>query len=45
LVLEEFYKTISYTAVSSKTGEGFQDLLSLCKKISEDYMNEKEKSS
>lgn len=45
LVLEEFYKTINYTAVSSKTGEGFQDLLNLCKKILEDYMNEKEKSA
>jgi translation initiation factor IF-2 len=44
-VLEEFYKTIKYTAVSSKTGEGFQELLNLCKTISEDYLNEKEKSA
>jgi hypothetical protein len=44
-VLEEFYKTINYTAVSSKTGDGFQSLLSLCKKILEDYLNEREKSA
>jgi hypothetical protein len=45
LVLEEFYKTIKYTAVSSKTGEGFENLLKMCKEMALDYMNEKEKSS
>jgi hypothetical protein len=45
LVLEEFYKTIKYTAVSSKTGEGFDKLLDLCQQILVDYNSEKDKSA
>jgi hypothetical protein len=45
LVLEEFYKTIKYVAVSSKTGEGFNDLLDKCQEILADYTQEKEKST
>ena len=45
LVLEEFYKTIKYVAVSSKTGEGFDELLDKCKEMMENYTKEKENSS
>lgn len=45
LILEEFYKTIKYVAVSSKTGEGFDELLVKCREIMENYQKEKEESS
>lgn len=45
LILEEFYKTIKYVAVSSKTGEGFDELLVKCGEIMENYQKEKEESS
>jgi hypothetical protein len=45
LVLEEFYKNIKYVSVSSKSGEGFEDLLKKVQETVVDYLNEKEKSS
>lgn len=45
LILEEFYKTIKYVAVSSKTGDGFDELLMKCREIMENYQKEKEDSS
>jgi hypothetical protein len=45
LVLEEFYKNIKYVAVSSKTGDGFDSLISKCKDMLNEYLAEKENSS
>lgn len=45
LTLEEFYKTIKFVAVSSKTGDGFDDLLSCVDKIADNYNEEKFSSS
>ena len=45
LILEEFYKTIKYVALSSKTGDGFDELLMKCREIMENYQKEKEDSS
>ena len=45
LVLEEFYNTIKYVAVSSKTGDGFEELLEKCDEIVKNYMEEKEENS
>ena len=33
LVLEEFYKTIEYSSVSSKTGSGFKELIEKIEKM------------
>lgn len=41
LTLEEFYKTIKFVAVSSKNGDGFEELLSCIDKIIENYNEEK----
>jgi GTPase SAR1 family protein len=43
LTLEEFYKTIDYVSVSSKTGDGFDDLFSVLFKLESNYSQEKEK--
>ena len=40
LLLEEFYKTIKYVSVSSKTGEGFDELLMKCDEIRKKYEEE-----
>jgi translation initiation factor IF-2 len=40
LVLNEFYKTINYVAVSSKTGEGFDELLEKCDNLLKNYNDE-----
>ena len=40
LLLEEFYKTIKYVSVSSKTGEGFGELLTKCEEIRKKYEEE-----
>ena len=40
LLLEEFYKTIKYVSVSSKTGEGFDELLTKCEEIRKKYEEE-----
>ena len=40
LLLAEFYKTIKYVSVSSKTGEGFDELLSKCEEIRKKYEEE-----
>jgi hypothetical protein len=45
LVLEEFYRNIKYTAVSSKTGNGFDKLFKLCDEVLSDYMNQINNSS
>ena len=45
LVLEEFYNTIKYVAVSSKSGDGFNELLNQCDNILKNYMDEKEENS
>lgn len=45
LVLQEFYQTIKYVAVSSKTGDGFDELLKKCTEINDNYLKEKEASS
>lgn len=45
LVLEEFYKTIKYVAVSAKTGDGMEELLNKCQEIIKNYSKEKEESS
>ena len=45
LVLEEFYKTIKFVSVSSKTGDGFDALFDSINESAKDYLNEKEKSS
>lgn len=45
LTLEEFYKTIKFVAVSSKTGDGFDDLLLCVDKIADNYNEEKFSSS
>jgi len=45
LVLEEFYKNIKYVSVSSKSGDGFEDLLMKVNETMQDYVNEKDKSS
>lgn len=45
LVLEEFYKTIQYVAVSSKTGDGFNELLNKCSEMLTNYLEEKEQAS
>ncbi len=45
LVLEEFYKNIRYVAVSSKTGEGFGNLIDICQDVLANYKSEVEKSS
>eukprot|EP00340_Litonotus_pictus_P013200 CAMPEP_0170539788 /NCGR_PEP_ID=MMETSP0209-20121228/104206_1 /TAXON_ID=665100 ORGANISM="Litonotus pictus, Strain P1" /NCGR_SAMPLE_ID=MMETSP0209 /ASSEMBLY_ACC=CAM_ASM_000301 /LENGTH=251 /DNA_ID=CAMNT_0010841919 /DNA_START=144 /DNA_END=899 /DNA_ORIENTATION=+ len=44
LAFEEFYKTIDYVSVSSKTGDGFGELIQLISKIEKDYSKEKNKS-
>jgi hypothetical protein len=44
LVLEEYYKTIKHAAVSSKTGDGFDELFGAINESVNDYLNEKEKS-
>jgi GTPase SAR1 family protein len=45
LVLEEFYKNIKYVAVSSKTGDGYDGLITALDDTLRDYMIEKEKSN
>ena len=40
LLLAEFYKTIKYVSVSSKTGEGFDELLTKCEEIRKKYEDE-----
>jgi GTPase SAR1 family protein len=40
LLLAEFYKTIKYVSVSSKTGEGFDELLKKCEEIRKKYEEE-----
>lgn len=40
LLLEEFYKTIKYVSVSSKTGDGFDELLTKCEEIRKKYEEE-----
>ena len=40
LLLEEFYKTIKYVSISSKTGEGFDELLIKCEEIRKKYEEE-----
>ena len=40
LLLAEFYKTIKYVSVSSKTGEGFDKLISKCEEIRKKYEEE-----
>ena len=40
LLLNEFYQTIKYVSVSSKTGEGFDDLLKKCEEIRAKYQDE-----
>lgn len=40
LLLAEFYKTIKYVSISSKTGEGFDELLSKCEEIRKKYEEE-----
>jgi hypothetical protein len=40
LLLAEFYKTIKYVSVSSKTGEGFDELISKCEEIRKKYQDE-----
>jgi len=42
--LEEFYKTIKYIPVSSKSGDGFDEMLKAINETAQDYLNEKEKS-
>jgi hypothetical protein len=41
-VLEEFYKTIKYVAVSSTSGDGFDEVLKVCNEIKDNYIKEKE---
>ena len=45
LVLEEFYKNTKYVAVSSKSGDGFGNLINLLEEILLDYIKEKDNSS
>ena len=45
LILIEFYKTIKYVSVSSKTGDGFDKLLDICDELKKNYNNEKDGSS
>ena len=40
LLLAEFYKTIKYVKVSSKTGEGFDELIKKCEEIKTKYKEE-----
>ena len=40
LLLAEFYKTIKYVKVSSKTGEGFDELIKKCEEIKIKYKEE-----
>ena len=40
LLLNEFYKTIKFVKVSSKTGEGFDDLIKKCEEIKQKYQEE-----
>jgi len=40
LLLVEFYKTIKYCSVSSKTGQGFNELLNICEEIRIKYKDE-----
>ena len=40
LLLNEFYKTIKYVSVSSKTGEGFDELINKCEEIQKKYEEE-----
>ena len=40
LLLAEFYKTIKYVSVSSKTGDGFKELLDKCEEIKQKYEEE-----
>lgn len=40
LLLAEFYKTIKYVSVSSKTGEGFDELITKCEEIRKKYQEE-----
>ena len=40
LLLNEFYKTIKYVKVSSKTGEGFDELIKMCEEIKSKYQEE-----
>ena len=40
LLLAEFYKTIKFVKVSSKTGEGFDDLIKKCEEIKQKYQDE-----
>jgi GTPase SAR1 family protein len=42
IVLEEFYKTIKYVAVSSTSGDGFDEVLKVCNEIKDNYIKEKE---
>ena len=40
LLLNEFYKTIKFVKVSSKTGEGFDELIKVCEDIKSKYQDE-----
>ena len=40
LLLNEFYKTIKFVKVSSKTGEGFDELIKMCEDIKSKYQDE-----
>ena len=40
LLLNEFYKTIKFVKVSSKTGEGFDDLIKKCEEVKQKYQDE-----
>ena len=40
LLLAEFYKTIKYVKVSSKTGDGFDELIKKCEEIKTKYKEE-----
>ena len=40
LLLNEFYKTIKFVKVSSKTGEGFDELIKMCDDIKSKYQDE-----
>lgn len=44
LTLEEFYKTVEFVSVSSKTGDGFDELLSVIGKVCDDFDNERSKN-
>ena len=40
LLLNEFYKTIKFVKVSSKTGDGFDELIKMCEDIKSKYQDE-----